>query len=76
MLTTVFLKEFKCFQNIDLVKDPYLRSLQGYGDQAITGQIKKHICKHVLAILRTNLRPDFREKNQHFYEVKQRQKNY
>ena len=33
------------------MKDQYLRSLQGYGDQAIPGQLKKHDRKHVLAIL-------------------------
>ena len=38
---------------IFLVKDHHLESLQIYGNQAIPGQIKKHVCKHVLAILTT-----------------------
>ena len=36
-----------------LVKHQYLRSLQRYGDQAMSGQLKKHVCEQVLAILTT-----------------------
>ena len=35
------------------VKDQYLRSLLLYGDQAIAGQLEKHVLKHMLAILTT-----------------------
>ena len=36
---------------IFLGKDQYLSSLQQYGDQAIAGQLEKHVLKPMLAIL-------------------------
>ena len=36
-----------------LVRDQYLRSLLQYGDQAIAGQLEKHVFKPMLAILTT-----------------------
>ena len=38
---------------IFLVRDQYLRSLLLDGDQAIAGQIEKHVLKPMLAILMT-----------------------
>ena len=38
---------------IFLGKDQYLSSLQQYGDQAIAGQLEKHVLKPMLAILTT-----------------------
>ena len=38
---------------IFLVRDQYLRSLLQYGDQAIAGQLEKHVLKPMLAILTT-----------------------
>ena len=40
------------------VKDQYLQSLEGYESQAILGQCKKHVRKHVLAILTTYMETD------------------
>ena len=33
--------------SIYLVKDPYLRSLELYGNQAIPEQLKEHVRKHI-----------------------------
>ena len=38
---------------IFLAKDQYLRSLLPHGDQAIAGQLEKHVLKPMLAILTT-----------------------
>ena len=38
---------------IFLARDQYLRSLLPHGDQAIAGQIEKHVLKPMLAILTT-----------------------
>ena len=38
---------------IFLGKDPYLSSLQQYGDQVIARQLEKHVLKPMLAILTT-----------------------
>ena len=38
---------------IFLMKDEYLRSLQLCEDQGIHGKLKKHVRKHVLAIIAT-----------------------
>ena len=38
---------------IFLVRDQYLRSLLPHGDQAIAGQLEKHVLKPMLAILTT-----------------------
>ena len=45
---------------IFLVKHQYLRSLLPYGDQAIAGQLEKHVLKLMLAILMTYMETRFK----------------
>ena len=47
------LKLLKYRLQIFLAKDYYLESLQLYGDQIISGQLKKRVHQHVLPILMT-----------------------
>ena len=47
------LKPSACQLQIFLERDKYLRSLLPHGDQAIAGQLEKHVLKPMLTILTT-----------------------
>ena len=71
-LQRCFKEDFKAFfeqLQIFLVKDRYLRSLQQCGDQAISRQLKKHVHKHVLAILTVYM--ETQNSMENFQELKQ-----
>ena len=51
---------------IFIVRDKYLRSLLPNGDQAIAGQLKKHVLKPMFAILPTSWRPGCLQQERHY----------